>query len=90
MFWNRDILCRNPANSTDRHRHFMAGFQPSIRVRLFTWALRPRLVCLSSSRTSFTPCYQDILYTLGRFAQRSTAVDRWATRSISRTRVLQK
>jgi hypothetical protein len=45
---------------------------------------------LSSSKRSFTPCCQDILYSLGFSAQRSTAVDRWALRSISRTRVVQK
>ena len=46
---------------------------------------------VSSSRTSFTECYQDILYTSGSgpLSQRSTAVDRWLSGSSSRTRLRQ-
>jgi hypothetical protein len=61
------------------------------------WRCRARLLRPDFCGTGFSVEFQDILYTvlsphplqLGALTQRSTAVDRWVTRSSSRTTLRQ-
>ena len=77
----------NATFGIEAERRCRAGSKEGNFVATAAPALRPSV---SSDKTSFTARYQDILYTFDLCAQRSTAVDRWAQRSISRTRDLQK